>query len=966
MRVTTASAGTGKTTALTKRVLELIISGTPLRRIAAVTFTRASASDLRTRIREGVDAALIEREYKGLTIPDDALPLLEEARREVGGAAIDTIHGFMARIVRLVAPALTRDPQLTVLEAWEADQLFKLELNTLVTIAASDPNHDLYEPLQTLQAAGVDVRKTGMALFDARQLADDLASAGGPVNDALKLVYERAYRGASPDAPEQDRMAGFLGRLGLSLTAPAEIERLAITAAGGTDAMLERIKSRTEVLLVDEYQDVNPTQATFFEALEKAGVRVEVVGDPKQSIYLFRNADVEMFRAAKRMGTEGDTLAVTYRHSRVITRFLNLLTDALAENNLGFGPDEAPTVAPAREERGRLEIHYVTGQGALAELRATEARVMGQRLKAAKERGWEWKDMAVLCKSGTAIQALTAGLEAEGVPYVLTRGKNYYQRQEVVDLTTALRIASKPRKSDWYTFLRSAFANLPVSNIKEIIQHDGDTFAYVRDHYPMVWQRILEIRKIAARHPGEVLADLAHERLIDGLSFMETLALPARDNITHLVRVLSTSEPASVSHLIDELERLSGQTEASDMPQAANAVEITTIHSSKGLQWPVVGVYDLGLHHRFQAEPVEIDPTRKAFALQGTPEFEAIAKARTDLERQELYRLMYVAVSRAEDEMILTGSYAKKPGPLLEALNATSDFGYEAPERDTDAFVLQRHKHDPTNVPSGDKEAPIASVAPITGLRPAEWTTRHFPGHPMPPVNSPTRHLERRRLAAELAAAQEAEQAATEEAATTTTPVAVNVADIFTTTEPGSIALDEDEIPDRNRAVGTLVHYGINIGWDPDDEQDAHDLASQALLQQFPERDRAELIEDIKAMLRNYRSMIEQGLVTNTSEQEVREWPLQLRYANTVWTGIIDRLYKDGDEWVLEDYKTDGQLKPENYHFQLGLYAHAVEQLLGVTPRVQLVYVRRTQVVPLDPADLKAAIEEQTQATVAA
>lgn len=966
MRVTTASAGTGKTTALTKRVLELIVSGTPLRRIAAVTFMRAAASDLRSRIREGIDTALIERKYMGLAIPDDALPRLEEARREIGGAAIDTIHGYMARIVRLVAPALTRDPQLSVLEAWEADQLFDLELNTLITIASNDPDHELYGALQTLQAAGVNVREVGMDLFKARQLADELHSPGGPANDALKLVYDRAYHGSSPTSPEQGRMAGFLGRLGLTLTAPAEIERLAIAAVTGNEAMLERIRSRTEALLVDEYQDVNPTQATFFESLESAGVRVEVVGDPKQSIYLFRNADVEMFRAAKRTGTEGETLSVTYRHSKVITRFLNLLTDHLAQHDLGFGPDEAPQVTAAREETGRLEIHYVNGPGSLANLRVTEARVMARALKAARDRGREWREMAILCKGGVAVQILTAGLEAEGVPYVLTRGKNYYQRQEIVDLATALRVATKPRRQDWYTFLRSAFANLPVANIREIIHHDGDTFAYMRDHYPEVWQRVLELRRIAAGHPGDILADLAHRRLIDGMSFMETLALPARDNVTHLVRVLSRSEPASVSHLIDELDRLSAQTEASDMPQAADAVEVTTIHSSKGLEWPVVGVYDLGLHYRFQPDPIVVDPSTRTFALHGTDEYLAIAQSRTALERQELFRLLYVATSRARDEMILTGSYANEPGPLLAAVGSIERFALNAPEEDSPSFVLKHHRHDPDATPVLDRAAPVASVAPATGLRPAEWSVRTFPGHPIPPVNSPTRHLERRRLAAERAAAQEAEQAATEEAATTTTPVAVNVADIFTTTEPGSIALDEDEIPDRNRAVGTLVHYGINIGWDPDDEQDAHDLASQALLQQFPERDRAELIEDIKAMLRNYRSMIEQGLVAGEAEQEVREWPLQLRYANTVWTGIIDRLYKDGDTWVLEDYKTDGKVRPEQYHFQLGLYAYAVEQLLGVTPKVQLVYVRRTQVATLDPEDLRAALEEHTQATIAA
>lgn len=954
MKVTTASAGTGKTTALTRRVLELICSGTPLRRIAAVTFTRDSASDLRTRIREGIQHALTHSEYMGLTIPEDKLPLLEEAAREVGGAAIDTIHGFMARTVRLVAPALTRDPQLVVLESWEAEQLFALEVNTLTTIAGSDAEHPLHESLNTLTAAGVDVTETTMELFKARQLADEIASAGGPVNDALKTVYDYAYRGPGG---KTETPTGFLARLGLSLTTPAELEQLAIAAASGAQSIRERIASRTSVLMVDEYQDVNPMQARFFENLEQAGVQVEVVGDPKQSIYLFRNADVGMFRAARANGVEGETLATTYRHSRVLTRFLNILTASLAENNMGFGPEEAPEVETARTEMGRLEAHYVTSpqRTSLAKLRTTEAQVLADRLHDARKRGWEWKDMAVLARGGTALQILTKGLTAAGVPYVMARGKHYYQRQEILDLGSALKVATKPTTRDWYTFLRSAFANLPASSIKEIVHHEGDTYQFVREHYPRVWEVILDIQRIASGHPGGVLADLAHERLINNQSFMETLSLTARDNVTHLTRVLNKSEPASISHLIDELERLSNQTEASDMPQAANAVTITTIHSSKGLQWPVVGVFDLGAHDSPQSKPIIVDPGEKVFALNGTETYDTIKTARKNLERQETYRLLYVAVSRARDEMILTGSYAKNYGPLLEALNKTP-FGPYNQETNRGNFILEHHEHNPKNELTGNNGGtPQATTSPATGLNPAPWTTRTFPEHPMPPVNSPTRHLERQQETKPTNNQNETPNP------TNTQPLEVNVADIMSTSEPGNLTLDEDEIPDRSRVVGTLVHYGIHIGWDPGKPEHQRELSNQALLQQFPDEDRDELVADILQMLSNYREMVDSGMVVGPVGDEVREWPLQVRYAGTVWTGIIDRLYKSGDEWILEDYKTDGRVNPENYFFQLGLYAHAVEQHLGVTPTVQLVYVRRKEVLTLDNSDLQAAIEEHTK-----
>src|SRR5690606_37262495 len=112
-----------------------------------------------------------------------------------------------------------------------------------------------------------------------------------------------------------------------------------------------------------------------------------------------------------------------------------------------------------------------------------------------------------------------------------------------------------------------------------------------------------------------------------------------------------------------------------------------------------------------------------------------------------------------------------------------------------------------------------------------------FHGHPMPPVNSPTRHLERRQAAGQPGAATPDDP---RPGAAPITPA--TVADIFATSEPGIIALDEDELPDPNRVVGTLVHYGISVAWDPDDPEHDRDIASQALLQQFPEGLRDELI----------------------------------------------------------------------------------------------------------------------------
>ena len=130
MKVRVASAGTGKTTSLVRRYLELIAGGVPLRRIAGVTFTNAAA-ELRQRVGAGVRGALTGG-YLDLSFTAEDVPNLEAAQRELGGATLSTIHGFMAQALRLSAPLLGLDADFRVLGEWEAAAIFEEELKTLL------------------------------------------------------------------------------------------------------------------------------------------------------------------------------------------------------------------------------------------------------------------------------------------------------------------------------------------------------------------------------------------------------------------------------------------------------------------------------------------------------------------------------------------------------------------------------------------------------------------------------------------------------------------------------------------------------------------------------------------------------------------------------------------------------------------------------------------------------------------
>jgi hypothetical protein len=175
MRVRVASAGTGKTTSLVVRVLGWVAEGVPLRRIAAVTYTRTAAAELRQRVGEGIRSLLAEEAYLGGVVRLEAArrPRFEEAQRELGGATMSTIHGFLIEALRLVAPALALDPSFAAFGEGEARATYEDELRSL-RFLAQDPRHPLAGALARL---GDEAPAELAALFEQRSLALDLEPA---------------------------------------------------------------------------------------------------------------------------------------------------------------------------------------------------------------------------------------------------------------------------------------------------------------------------------------------------------------------------------------------------------------------------------------------------------------------------------------------------------------------------------------------------------------------------------------------------------------------------------------------------------------------------------------------------------------------------------------------------------------------------------------------------------------------
>ena len=909
--VRVASAGTGKTTSLVLRYLQLIDQGVPLRRVAGVTFTRAAADELRQRVGEAIlqvrqDGTYLGDLFRATSGSEERFHL---AANELEGALLTTIHGFMIAGLRLNAPQMGLDPGFGILAEWEAQALFEVELSSLLLLA-QESDHHLHGPARFL---GNEAVPKALRLFQKRSLAERLTFGNSPEEAALARVYQAA-------------LTAFDSRMGASSLAPSEVERRALQMLMVPQAR-ERLAGRYPRVLVDEYQDVNPLQGSFFERLAEVGTDLELVGDPKQSIYGFRNADVAVFRRALRRaesaGTVLPALDQSRRHSCAVLAFLNRLTGHLAEAEKGFGRSEAPSVSGAgirAEAAGAVELQIVSDERPLGELRLREAELLGERLRAHNAAGVPYAEMAVLARSYTGLALVQRALTAQGVPNVLGQGRGYYERTEIRDVHHALSVGVDPSGASLAPFLRGPFAALELAEVADVwTRPPEERPAYLSEAYPAVGERLAWLTETAFLRPLAAIKQLLRQPVIAGRSYLESLGPRARENVDALLFDVAARPPADLSLLLDRLELLARQADAGDVPQSGAGVRLLTVHASKGLEFRLTAIFDAGAWPSSRVEPVLVEPATGAVHLMGGPGFaEAAAEARRR-QREESYRLLYVAASRARDTLLVTGSegYSGARGWLAELLRL----------RLTGAHALQgvTVERQPYTAP---RPAPKVEPRHRAPLEPAPYLGEKVEGSRLPPVTSPSR----------LTPADEP------------LPAAV-------------LASSEREI-ERGRvgwgsARGTLVPYAIGQDWTEDDEGALTTLRSQEVLFPFSDAQRSELITEVTGLLGDYRALLGNGLPALGERSVDRaELPLTVRRGELVWEGIVDRLYKVGDEWLVDDYKTDVQVIPERYYVQLGLYLEALEGALGQRPRGRLVFLRERRVIEPPREELERAVSE--------
>ena len=713
-----ASAGTGKTFTIAALAARYVAEGhAQLGELMLVTFGRAATQELRGRVRERLVTAA-----RALADPtaaragsDDLARLLANAddaevttRRkrlttalaDFDAATIATTHAFSSQM--LVG--------LGMAGSFEPDAMFVEDIGDLVAEVAGD----LY------------LRRWGRPDADPPLLSYD-----GALSLARIAVGDR-HAVIEPRDAEPDSNAAV--RVGLATAVRAEVDRRqrqrrlrdyddlltrlrdALVDAEHAAAALARIRSRYRVVMVDEFQDTDPVQWQILQTAFHGHVTLVLIGDPKQAIYAFRGGDVVTYLAAREAASSEATLGTNWRSDEALLDGLGHVFAGAALGDPGIVVRPVASAHPSRRLAGapvaapvrvRALSRAVFGEDMAAAPKVGDVRPAVARDVAAEtvrlldsgakldladgSRPVAAGDIAVLVHTNDQATMVHQALQDCGVPAVLTGAVNVFGTPMAQEWVVLLEALEQPHRS---TRARAAalgrFVGWDVARLATASDDELDELGAQLSE----WSSLLARRGVPA---------LLEKATADGRLLERLLAHPQGErqltDLRHIGEALHTAavaEQLGVSALVEWLHRrICDAREKRDQEERsrrlesdAAAVQVVTVHRSKGLEFPVVFVpygWDRWTQGADYPRFHEADSVRRIdLGGKGGPGFDEHCAIDAAEQAGESLRLLYVALTRAECQVVAwwAPSTATACAPLHRLL-----FGAFAPGEEPAAKV---------------------------------------------------------------------------------------------------------------------------------------------------------------------------------------------------------------------------------------------------------------------------------------
>jgi len=679
--------------------------------------------------------------------------------------------------------------------------------------------------------------------------------------------------------------------------------------------------------LVDEFQDTNLIQGEILDLIAGNSIKT-IVGDAKQSIYGFRRADITVFHQAQASimssGGEQVLLSETFRsHAPLVEKMNGVFSLMLGElrQDLTAKREDVPnretpiTLAVTDDESFLVEGKFIADE--INRLLREKVEIFDKTIDAC--RPIEYRDIAILARRWVALDGYIDTLSAEGIPALNTGGGSLLDTREAKDAMALLFFLADPTDDiALVSVLRGPFFAIDDITLYNLAQEKTD------ESWWSLIARGGQGFENARRVLGEMLAvskSLSPEYLLrkaDELTGYSAIVanLPQGDRraadwfgMIQLMRTMRENGLPDLLGAVRELKIVADWRNAFPRPilGAGNVVTLTTIHASKGLEWPVVIVPDLGAktgssgYEKLVIDPdigVTFNPDRddedrnsKKPAI-----YELIKRRKRKKEEDEERRLLYVAITRARDQVILTSGNQKpdgkqRSGSLFQFLMPAVDREHlkirsiETPAdvrpptpKPADPFKLPPIRH-PEQIPIGIGQVSVSSMADYQTC-PKKFEYRYLKGHP---------------------------------------GLGVGVA--------------------RSSTIGTLTHQALQF-----------DISSIEALERIAEGAPREYLAEALELADRFRTHEIFSELRNAGTE--KEKPVAFKFAGVDLLGTADLV---GDDIVV-DYKTGGTSDAEGYKLQLWAYAKALGK-----QRAFVAFLRDPKVYEFSKNELNGAEQEAEQ-----
>jgi DNA helicase-2/ATP-dependent DNA helicase PcrA len=630
-----AGAGSGKTRVITRRVAYLISLGIPAPSILAITFTNKAAGEMKNRV-----SAVLGR------------PLRDFGRLEQPWPMICTFHSLCLRILRHYASQVGLPTNFTIYDSADQTRAIKEALKTL----------DISSTNFTPSTVHATISTAKNQLVTAEAFAQ---SAGDFYQRTVARVYTKYQQ-----ILVQNNALDFDDLLLRTTHAFREFPDV-----------LKQLQDRFQYVLIDEYQDTNHAQYVMAHALALRHQNMCVVGDPDQSIYAWRGADIRNILEFERdyPAAKVVRLEQNYRSTKTI---LQIASTLIAHNTQR--KDKTLWTENPQGEKARLF---------LCQDEYNEAETVTRRFQDLHDKhGYEWNRMAIFYRINALSRVMEDALRRAGVPYQIARGVEFYNRKEIKDVLAILRVIANP--SDEISLER--VVNVPPRGLGDTSLRQMQAWGVA--HGTTLWGALArasevagisprasnsakrfvaiieDLRRLAARPQDRSSDDLLSSTDATGTvqhimeqaiartgyeALLKKLDPDAENEIPNVNELITSAHEYDAGNpeasLNDYLAQISLVSDVDHLKDAGGAVTLMTLHAAKGLEFPVVAM--IGLEEGVLPH----------------------SRARGNLnELEEERRLCFVGITRAQEQLLMSKAAYRTIRGLRER-TVTSPFLNEMP-----------------------------------------------------------------------------------------------------------------------------------------------------------------------------------------------------------------------------------------------------------------------------------------------